>query len=91
MAVVGCLTQTGGAWKIESASDPVRSRTKDITADVARADHLAPAGKSYELKFPLVPLASMRGQQVVARGLLLREPDGLNVEAVRPVGRACGT
>ena len=91
VAVVGCLTQTGGAWKIESASDPVRSRTKDITADVARADHLAPAGKSYELKFPLVPLASMRGQQVVARGLLLREPDGLNVEAVRPVGRACGT
>jgi hypothetical protein len=91
VAVAGCLTQSGTNWKIESASEPVRSRTKDVSADVAGADHLAPAGKSYELKFPLVPLTSMRGQQVVARGLLLREPDGLNVEAVRPLGRACGS
>jgi len=89
VAIAGCLTQNGSAWTIESASQPLRSRTHDITADMADAERLTPAGKSYALKFPLLPLTPMRGQQVLARGLLLRDPDGLNIEAVRPLGRAC--
>ena len=89
VAVTGCLVQNGRTWIVESASEPLRSRAKDISADIGPAERLTPVGKSYELKFPLIPLAPMRGQQVLARGLLLRDPDGLNVEAVRSLGRSC--
>jgi hypothetical protein len=89
VSIVGCLTQNGSMWTIDAASQPLRSHTRDIGADLAQADRLTPAGKSYELKFPLLPLAPMRGQQVIARGLLLRDPDGLNIEAVRSLGRPC--
>lgn len=89
VSVVGCLVQEGGNWVVTSASEPMRSRARDIAADMTPAAQLASAGKRYELKFPLVPLAPLRGQQVVARGLLLREPDGVNIEAARALGRPC--
>lgn len=89
VAVAGCLTQSGRLWFVESASEPLRSRSRDISVDMGQADRLAPAGKSYELKFPLIPLTSMIGQQVLARGLLLRDPDAINVESVRSLGRPC--
>jgi len=87
--VVGCLAQNGRAWLVESASEPMRSRARGLDADLARAEQLVPAGRTYELKFALVPLGAMRGQRVVARGLLMRDPDAINVEAVRSLGRPC--
>lgn len=87
--VVGCLAQNGRTWIVEEASEPLRSRSRGIAADMGQAENLVPAGKSYELKFPLVPLTAMRGQMVMARGLLIRSPDALNVEAVRSLGRPC--
>ena len=89
VSVTGCLVQSGSRWNVESASEPMRSRARDIGADMPQAEKLLPAGKTYELKFPLIPLGSMKGQQVVARGLLARGPDAINVEAVRSLGRPC--
>jgi cytochrome c5 len=87
--VVGCLVQSGRVWIVESASEPMRSRARGLDADLARAEQLSAADRTYELKFALVPLGAMRGQRVVARGLLMRDPDAINVEAVRSLGRPC--
>ncbi len=86
VAISGCLVQEGAEWRVTNASAPIRLRAAGAPVDQAR---LGAAGKTFALKYLLVPPTRMKGQWVTVRGLMMSTGDAVNVSLINAVQPAC--
>lgn len=89
--VRGCLDLDGTRWRITHAPDPEVSTIDDPKGDAAAAKGLPlGSGTVYLLDVFQAPTA-LRGQNVMAKGLLIRNPDEtrLNMLAIEQVAPSC--
>jgi hypothetical protein len=93
--VVGCLT-TGpdAAWVLTNASEPVRSRTINVTTpDELKGSSTWPLG-AHSFRLQNVPdsAGAAKGHKVQAKGVLIRQNknDRINVTSLETVAPSCG-
>ena len=93
--VKGCLApETGGAWQVTNATEPVRTRNPGTsTPDEMAAMKDQPLGTH---AFQMMDLDSVqskpiKNQEVVAKGFLIRQPNGdrINLTSLQTISPAC--
>ena len=91
--VVGCLTRTPDeAWLVTDASEPVRTRNPSASAGDERnaISTVAPGPGSFELLYVFPSPDAFEGQQVEAKGFLIRgDQDAINVTSIDGLGTRC--
>ena len=94
--LVGCLTQgPDGAWVVTNASEPVRTRDPEASADGQRreAQVMALGTERFRLLYVYPSPDAYEGQTVEAKGFLIRgsgSTDSVNVTALQSLGPRCG-
>jgi hypothetical protein len=91
--VVGCLTQTGSAWVVTNATEPVKAAAGFSQAEEVKAAETKPLGA---LQFPLIGLVELgpaehKGHKVVVKGLLIKDAttSRLNVTSLMTATAMC--
>lgn len=93
--VVGCLTQSGNAWVVASASAPVITKNPEPSkdAELTQAVGRALGSETFGLMLLSVQpsaVAPHAGSKVEAKGLLIRGPQNrLNLTSIQPVAPSC--
>lgn len=88
--VAGCLTSTGDAWRLVSASPPKRVRASDHVNEeqLTRAGELPASDAQFRLSNVPASAVSMKGQHVQVKGPL--SADGsVKVESLNRTGASC--
>lgn len=92
--VVGCLTPApDNSWMLTNATEPVRTRDAETSAEELRADEAEPSGtRTFELlDVDEFNPALHKGHRMEAKGFLILSPkDRLNLTALHMVGASCG-
>lgn len=89
--VIGCLAHdTDGGWKLTHGTEPVRTREPGEVADTTEWVSTPLGSQIFKLLEPL-PRNDLDGHTVLARGFLLREPDGsrLNLMSLQTLVEDC--
>ena len=91
--VVGCLSQTGRAWMLSSATEPTRTREPEPARDseAAELDGKPLGTRSFRLQQVYGAPTGWTNQRVAAKGFLTRSgsEDRLSVTSLRPLTTAC--
>jgi mono/diheme cytochrome c family protein len=91
--VVGCLTQGTGAWSLQRATEPVRTREPEAPkdGDTAQLDGSPVGSRTFRLLQVYAAPAGWTGQRVVAKGFLVRSgaEERLTVTSMRPLTSTC--
>jgi mono/diheme cytochrome c family protein len=96
--VVGCMTQDGDAWTLNSATPPRRLRNSEkVTPDELKAAESGPLGSgTFRLQnFTMLGAFnpdSHKGHKMLAKGTLIRQgaSERISVTELEMVGAACG-
>jgi hypothetical protein len=91
VAVVGCLSQDGAAWRLTTATDPVPSIANGPPAGEAIKGPTAGKNEFRLIGVSEFDLPAHRGHTVLVKGLLVKaEPvSRVNVTSVTMVSNAC--
>ena len=96
--ISGCLTGSGQNWMIESASDPIRTRTSETTdyGEFHEAETANPGKQNFKL-FNMGMLGNVfkpegnAGAKLLVKGNLIRQTDSMRISvlAIRKVADTC--
>jgi mono/diheme cytochrome c family protein len=91
--VVGCLAESGRAWSLRNATEPVRTREPETPADseTTQLDASPTGTRTFRLLQVYAAPKGWSGQRVVAKGFLVRSgsEERMTVTSMRPLVSPC--
>jgi mono/diheme cytochrome c family protein len=95
VSVIGCLTQgSGDTWTLTRTTEPIKTRNPDASSrEALKADEAKPLGirilRLVDVSY--FQPASHKGHKMTAKGFLIRQPDGdqVNITSLQMLAASC--